>query len=201
MTDMLKRLAALAVLVSVVAVFTLGGGLAYGDDDDGDDDDTVTVRFGEPEGRTVPGIDDPDHITIDLAPDPVDEDTTVIFDVATLDFGTESGFHQVIIYDAGTEVGDVAVPPFPNFFVNPGSGPSPGPPFIDAALDPDADPLPDGVIAAGQFGGDLSFTFDEPGTYLVICNITFHFGEGMLRFVTVLDDDGDDDDDDDDDDD
>ena len=184
---------------SMVGVSTLGGGLVYGDGDD--DDDIVTVRFGEPEGRTDPGFADPDHLTIELAPDPIDEGTTVIFDVATLDFDTEEGFHQVIIYEAGTVDTDVVVPLSPPFlFINPGTGLSPGPPFIDAALDPDVDtPLPDGVIAAGQFGGDLSFTFDKPGTYLVVCNITFHFGEGMFRFVTVLDDDADDDDDDDDD--
>ena len=70
-------------------------------------------------------------------------------------------------------------------------------------LDPSQDPLPEGpprVIAAGEFGLDFAFEFDEPGTYLVVCNLNPHFlfphaGVRMFQFITGIGDDDDDDDD------
>ena len=37
-----------------------------------------------------------------------------------------------------------------------------------------------------------SVFFDRPGRYLVICNVTSHFRNGMFSFVKVIDDDDDD---------
>lgn len=94
-----------------------------------------------------------------------------------------SGFHVVTIYDDGTKPADIdttiLVP-----------GPRPGPPIIN---DPDrriyrgADP----VVSAGPppvFNIDRTEVvhFHTPGTYLVICGVTFHFAEGMFGYVRVL---------------
>ena len=160
MADMLKRLGALALLVSVVGVFTLGGGLAYGDGDDDDDgDDTVTVQFGESEGVNLLEVPPPDDHHVIVDPGPIDEDTTVFFNInqSALPFG---GIHQVIIFEVETL--DTDVPADFNeeteegLFIYPDS-------TGEAPLDPSQDPLPQGpprVIAAGQFGSDFA-TFDE----------------------------------------
>ena len=234
MADMMKRLAALAVVVSVVGVFTLGGGLAYGDGDDDDDgDDTVTVQFGESEGVEISDEIPPpvDHHLIE-DPGPIDEDTTVVFDINQSALGPFGGIHQVIIFDVGTPLGDVPAPPIifdedfeeivEGLFIYTGSTELPFP-LPESPLDPSQDPLPQGpprVIAAGEFGMDFAFEFEDAGTYLVVCNLNPHFlfpypgpdESRMFRFITVTDgddeddeddddgDDGDDDDDDDDDD-
>ena len=218
MADMLRRLAALAVLVSVVGVFTLGGGLAYGDgdgDDDDDGDDTVTVQFGESEG--VPLSDElppPDDHHLIADPGPIDEGTAVVFDINQSALGPFGGIHQVIIFEAGTQETDVPAPPFneeteEGLFIYTGSTELPFP-LPEFPLDPSQDPLPQGpprVIAAGEFGSDFVFEFEDPGTYLVICNINPHFlfpypgpeESRMFRTITVTDGDGDGDGDDDDD--
>ena len=73
-----------------------------------------------------------------------------------------AGDHQAVVYDAGTAPEDITVPAFPpNFFVTPPFGLTPG------------------QLAKGPLPGTApSWTadvFDEPGRYLVICNITPHF--------------------------
>ena len=219
MADMLKRLAALAVVVSIVVsvgVFTFGGGQAYGDGDGDDDDgdDIVNVQFGESEGVELSDETPPpdDHHLIEN-PGPIDEDTTVVFDINQSAFGPFGGIHQVIIFEAGTQETDVPAPTFieeteEGLFIYPGSTelPFPLPPAALAPLDPSQDPLPQGpprVIAAGEFGKDFVFEFDEPGTYLVVCNINPHFlfpypgpvESRMFQTIIVTDDDGDGDDD------
>ena len=113
MIHMLKMLSVLAVLISIVGVLTLGGSLAYGDDDD---DDAVTVQFGEFDGVAlsppgIPPFPPPNHHLIE-DPGPIDEDTSVVFNMNQSPFGDPAlgGIHQVIIYEAGildTEVPDV----------------------------------------------------------------------------------------------
>ena len=133
---------------------------------------TITVLFGEPEGapRSHP------HRRVIDNPGPIKEGTTVHFDLAT------GAFHQAIIYEKGITDDEINVPtsgPFVN------TGTDAGPP--SGALDPNNDPLPEGVIAAGKFKSDLVYTFDEKGDYLVICNIRGHFTFGqMFIYVTVV---------------
>lgn len=119
MTDVIKRLAALAMVVSVVGVFTLGSSLVHGDGDDDDDgDDTVTVQFGESEGTPIapPGMGPPPpadhHLIVD--PGSIDEDTTVFFDINQSAFGDPAlgGIHQVVILEVGTQDGQVPAPLF-----------------------------------------------------------------------------------------
>lgn len=89
------------------------------------------------------------------------------------------GFHQVIVYDDGTQPGDinktlvvpVTVPPGPPLIADPNRR-------IYRGLDPSTQPQ-DRVEVVH---------FDNPGTYLVICGVLPHFVEGMYGFVRVLPD-------------
>ena len=90
-----------------------------------------------------------------------------------------AGFHQVIIYDDGTQPGDIDT----TITVLPTNPPSPPPPLIADAnrriyrgLDPSLQPA-DRVEVVH---------FSEPGTYLVICGVLPHFQAGMYGFVRVL---------------
>jgi plastocyanin len=104
---------------------------------------------------------------------------------------TISGFHQVLVYDVGTQPEDINVNiPTPATTTR---GPNPQPPvvLIDdpthrlyRGLDPSLQPLD----LSGAFGQDRVevLTFAKPGTYLVLCGIRGHFvNNGMFGFVTV----------------
>lgn len=85
------------------------------------------------------------------------------------------GFHQVIVYDNGTQPGSINK----SLTVLPTAG---GPPLIDdpakriyRGLDPSLQPQ-DRVEVVH---------FAETGTYLVICGVLPHFVEGMYGFVRV----------------
>ena len=76
--------------------------------------------------------------------------TTVNFDV--------EGFHQVAIYEVGVKPKDIE--PVPAAF-----------PFVNDATD---------RLFLGLLEADTSFEFNEPGKYLVICNIAPHFEESQM---------------------
>lgn len=88
-----------------------------------------------------------------------------------------AGFHQVLVYDDGTQPGDIdtsmTIPPTNR----------PLPPLIND---------PDGRIYRGPDPTTQSqdrvevVHFANPGTYLVICGVLPHFQEGMFGFVEVL---------------
>lgn len=86
------------------------------------------------------------------------------------------GFHQVIVYDDGTQPGDinktltvpVTVPPGPPLIADPNRR-------IYRGLDPSLQPQ-DRVEVVH---------FANPGLYLVICGVLPHFNEGMFGFVRV----------------
>ncbi len=88
-----------------------------------------------------------------------------------------AGFHQVIVYDDGTQPQDintgvtipVTVPPGPRLIADPIRR-------IYRGLDPSTQP-PDRVEVVH---------FAEPGTYLVICGVLPHFQAGMYGYVRVL---------------
>jgi len=69
-----------------------------------------------------------------------------------------AGFHQAVLYEAGTRPRDIE--PDPDAF-----------PFVND---------PDGVIAGAPPLVDLEHTFTSPGTYLLICNLTPHFEEARM---------------------
>jgi len=90
-----------------------------------------------------------------------------------------AGFHQVVIYDDGTQPADINT----NITVLPTNPPTPPPPLIAdpnrriyRGLDPSLQPA-DRVEVVH---------FAEPGTYLVICGVLPHFQAGMYGFVRVL---------------
>jgi hypothetical protein len=72
-----------------------------------------------------------------------------------------AGFHQAVLYEAGTRLSDIE--PNPATF-----------PFVED---------PDGVIAAAPPLTDLEYTFTSPGRYLLICNLTPHLEEARMYAV------------------
>ncbi len=100
-----------------------------------------------------------------------------------------AGFHQAVVFEPGTKLEDIV-------------------PDNGRVIDPTL-PLPANVIYFGASPtGDASplsnarnrvesVAFLDRGTYLVICNITGHFDDGMVASVKVKGGDDDDDDDDD----
>lgn len=88
-----------------------------------------------------------------------------------------SGFHHVLVYDDGTQPGDINI----NLTISPTN--QPVPPLIAdpnrriyRGLDPSLFPQ-DRVEVVH---------FDRPGTYLVLCGVRPHFLQGMYGFVRVL---------------
>ena len=125
-------------------------------------DTTAVMQFGRPDlgsGCQFPCEDDHSAHAVDrVAPGAV---RIAVGD--TVEFDIED-FHQVAIYEPGIRPADIEPDPAAFPFVN----------------DPDA------RIAVSVPTLDYSFTFDEPGKYLVICNITPHFvGAQMWGWVVV----------------
>jgi plastocyanin len=89
-----------------------------------------------------------------------------------------AGFHQVIVYDDGTQPSDIdssltapeATPPRPALLIDDPDG------RIYRGLDPSLQPA-DRVEVVH---------FAEPGTYLVICGVLPHFNSGMIGYVRVV---------------
>lgn len=109
----------------------------------------------------------------------------VIPDVAKIKAGGTvnfiiAGFHQVIVYDDGTQPGDIntGITVLPT-----ATPPSPPPPLI-------ADPNrrvyrgPDPSLQPADRVEVVHFA--EPGTYLVICGVLPHFQAGMYGYVQVV---------------
>jgi plastocyanin len=152
--------------------------------------DNATVSFGQ--WQTDPPLD-----RFPNASPPPSDNHQVIPNTVTIKAGGAvnfniSGFHQVIIYDVGTQPEDINVnTPTPPTTTR---GPLPHPPVvlvddpthrIYRGLDPTLQPLDLG----GAVGRDRVevVTFAKPGTYLLICGIRGHFvNDGMFGFVTVL---------------
>jgi hypothetical protein len=101
------------------------------------------------------------------------------------------GFHQIIIYDDGTQPGDINVNvPTPPTTTR---GPKPFPPVvliddptnrIYRGLDPSLQPRRSGAFLQDRV--EVVF-FPKPGTYLVIDGVRGNFvNDGMFGFVSVL---------------
>ena len=136
-------------------------------------DSSATVRFGNPTvGSPFPPPDG--HDASSNAMDNMIPRTVVISAPGSVTFDI-AGFHQPVVYAAGITPDDIAVPAFPpNLFVTPPAG-----------------PLSPGQIARGPLNeppATQSWTtsFGAPGKYLVICNLTPHFGFfNMYGWVVV----------------
>ena len=125
----------------------------------------ATVQFGNEDVGS--GLNDPGagvfHDSSFKANDKIRPHTVVISAGGTVDFQV-AGFHQVAVCGEGIELADVTIPEFPpNLMINDADCPA----------------------AAGLFES-TSVTFNEPGQYLILCNITPHVVEaGMYSYVRV----------------
>jgi len=100
-----------------------------------------------------------------------------------------AGFHQIVVYQAGIEANDIVPPPF-----------APGPPPMNlfmnynlsaayyVGINPDNRNAVTPAAPANRFNGENrleSVSFSAPGVYLVVCNVTPHFTDGMYAYVKV----------------
>jgi hypothetical protein len=121
-------------------------------------DGSATVRFGNPDAGSPyqPPVffhDSSSNATDNLIPrtSVISAGGKVTFDIA--------GFHQVAVYNAGTQPEDITVPAFPpNLFINDATN--------RLALS-----APNSPPATSSF----EYTFSTPGRFLVLCNVTPHF--------------------------
>jgi hypothetical protein len=163
--------------LSIMCVVTLLGlgltaALVRADEDDRSDNRlSVSVAFGRGLNTAQPG--NPVNHVILPGKIKVMQDGVVHFLVA--------GFHQVVVYHPGTKPEDIVVPdagtfiddPTNRFYqgITPAGGPSPG--------------LPITTDPSNARNRVESVSFEEPGTYLVICNVRGHFLDGMFAVVKV----------------
>lgn len=103
----------------------------------------------------------------------------------SLDF-TIRGFHQVMVYKAGTRLEDLQLPAADDTrFVNDLRN------VFHKGADPEkggqqtSEPALRSRAARTAVYRTESVTFDEPGEYLVICNVYPHFREGMHGRIVV----------------
>jgi plastocyanin len=88
-----------------------------------------------------------------------------------------AGLHHVLVYDDGTQPGDIDT----NLVVRPTNQPLPmliADPNRRIYRGPDPSLFPQDRVEVVHF--------DRPGTYLVVCGVLPHFLEGMYGFVRVL---------------
>jgi hypothetical protein len=149
-----KRWAFGALLVVVVVGLVVPAMVAAGPDEG------ATVQFGNPDaGSPYPPPAFEGHDSSSNARDNLIPRTSVISAGGNVTFNVV-GFHQPAVYEAGTTPDDIDVPPFPvpfNLFIN----------------DPDGR-LALGAPVPGPWTPPAG-TFDEPGRYLILCNVTPHF--------------------------
>ena len=143
----------------------------------GDPPATATMQFGKDVGSPFPapsGHDQSSHAKDSLVPRQVviSQGGTVTFNIVG------SVAHQIAIYQPGTKASDIDV----TTLAPPGIGCPP----ISLINDPVGRVaiLDDQPCAGGAT--TLSFTFNEPGRYLIICTFLPHFRDfDMYGWVTV----------------
>ena len=95
-----------------------------------------------------------------------------------------AGFHQIIVYNPGIQASDIVAPAFPpNLFMNYNLGTA-----YYVGINPRNANAGTPPAAATVFNGDNrieSVSFSQPGVYLVLCNVTPHFNDGMYAYVRV----------------
>jgi plastocyanin len=95
-----------------------------------------------------------------------------------------AGFHQIVVYQPGIKADDIVAPAFPpNLFMNYNLGTA-----YYVGINPRNANAGTPAAAATVFNGDNrveAVTFSAPGVYLVVCNVTPHFNDGMYAYVKV----------------
>jgi plastocyanin len=95
-----------------------------------------------------------------------------------------AGFHQIVIYNPGTDIDDIVLPAFPpNLFVNYQLNTAYYVGINPDNANPGTPPTP-----ATRYNGENRIepvSFSQPGVYLVICNVTPHLVDRMFAYVKV----------------
>jgi plastocyanin len=144
---------------------------------DGNSRMSVTVSFGAGLNTAQPGNPANHHVL----PTTIEIKTGGVVNFAV------AGFHQIVVYQPGIEADDIVppvfVPPATNLFMNYNLGTA-----YYVGINPgDANPGTP-VTPAGVFNGANrleSVSFSQPGVYLVVCNVTPHFNDGMYAYIRV----------------
>jgi plastocyanin len=135
---------------------------------------SVTVAFGAGLNTAAPGVSANHHIL----PNTIEVKAGGVVNFAV------AGFHQIVIYNPGTDIDDIVVPAFPpNLFVNHQLNTA-----YYVGINPDnANPATDPTPATRNNGENRieSISFTEPGVYLVICNVTPHLRDRMFAYIKV----------------
>lgn len=143
----------------------------------GNPPDTATMQFGKDVGSPFPASTEHDqssHAKDSLVPRQVviSQGGTVTFNIIG------SAVHQIAIYQPGTKASDIDVTK-----LTAGGANCPPRPLIDDPVGRVA-VLDDQPCAGGET--TLTFRFDEPGRYLIICTFLPHFRDfDMYGWVTV----------------
>jgi len=173
MTKVRSRLSVIALLVALpVAIVQAQSG--------GNSRMSVTVTFGGGMNTaTPPGLAANHHVL---------PNTIEIKAGGAVNFAV-AGFHQIVVYQPGIDADDIVPPVF-----------NPGPPPVNlfmnynlgtayyVGINPRNANAGTPPAAATVFNGDNrveAVTFSTPGTYLVVCNVTPHFNDGMYAYVKV----------------
>lgn len=137
---------------------------------------SVTVAFGAGLNTAQPGNSANHHILPrEIA---LRKNGVVTFMVA--------GFHQIIVFEPGVVLGQIAVPTAGLFVFDP--APPTSLPVLYRGFRPAGGPPP-GIAATSDPSNAQnrieSVSFPEKGDYLVICNVRLHFLDGMWAIVKV----------------
>ena len=196
----MKSLRASAIAVSVLALSVVSPALnAHDKDDDNKVPARITVTFGTGNNNAQPGNTPNHHILPQEFTVRITKARRLNGDVVVVPASVNfivSGFHWAWVYKDGVSLQEVAaavptagpLPLFLNYEVialgvsnvfAKGVFPGTPPTFTDAG------PFP----FSGTQNRTDSFAFSTPGRYLVICNVTGHFVDGMYAWINVVDDD------------
>ena len=171
MTKVRSRLSVIALLVALPAAIVQA-------QSSGNSRMSVTVTFGGGMNTaTPPGVPSPaanHHVLPNMIE--IKAGGAVNFAVA--------GFHQIVVYQPGIEASDIVAPPFPgNLFMNVSLGTA-----YYVGINPRNANAGTPAAGATVDNGDNRVepvTFSTPGVYLVVCNVTPHFNDGMYAYVKV----------------
>lgn len=147
---MKHRLRGLGLVLGAIAALAAPAAILAGPDG------TASVLFGRPDTGS-PHNDPANGVFHDAsltADDRLTPGTVAISAGGSVEYKVQ-GFHQLAVYDAGTTPADITAAGF----------------FINDAGD---------RLALEPPGVSKTVTFDDPGRYLVLCNIAPHFFEGKM---------------------
>lgn len=146
---------------------------------------SAVIQFGqENAGSPFPpgsGHDQSGHAADNLVP------RTVVIGVGgTVTFNVPAAVHQIRIYKPGTEPSDISLANLTTLAAHAGCG-APLPPQVTGAplVITDATNLEASIPVPCLTPTTRTYTFTQPGKYLVICGFLPHFQVGMYGWVEV----------------